>query len=134
MPHFGHLPGGRAVRRRDQGRRRVRLVTVGVTVAAAAGSVVLGTGYAQSLPGKASATTGAVLPPTRTPAPAAPGPRTAGAGTPTPARTASATPSRHPHRSTTAPRSLQPPAQPPTAAAPVQQAPQPAPTTTSGAS
>jgi hypothetical protein len=42
-----------AVRRRDRGLRRVGVATGWVAVAAAAGSVVLGAGYAQALPGKA---------------------------------------------------------------------------------
>ncbi|MGF1432421.1 hypothetical protein ACQRUO_38740, partial [Kitasatospora sp. LaBMicrA B282] len=72
-------PNRRAVRLRRWGRRRVNAATIGAGVAAAAGSVVLGTGYAHSLPGHtaqppslAARPVGAATPaaaPTATPSP-----------------------------------------------------------------
>ncbi|MGW2640886.1 hypothetical protein [Streptomyces sp. NPDC001348] len=49
-----HSPSTRAARRRDRGLRRVGSTTRWVAAAAAAGSVVLATGYAQTLPGKSA--------------------------------------------------------------------------------
>ncbi len=159
MPHPERVPGGRTVRRRDRGLRRVRLTTVAVAVGAVAGSVVMGAGYAQSLPGAAvgpapraaSPSTGAdpasaapstpSMAPTTAPAPTEPStsPAPARPQAPTPARTQSSIPTSRapqpapaPTRQAPAPQppALQPPAQPP---APVVQPPQPPPTK-SGAS
>lgn len=145
MAHHGHVPGGHAIRRRDRGRRRVQLTTVAIATAAAAGSIVLSTGYARTLPGKSSPPAPA---PTITPGPShhpataaapsstkpAPSHHPAAAAAPGSAkpapsrRAASRIPaSRNTPAAAAQPRSaapsLTPPSQPPTAVAQPTQAP-----------
>ena len=91
MSHPDHSTSAGAARRRDRGLRRVKSTTRWVAAAAAAGSVVLATGYAHALPGKSSAT------PRGTSRPSAPAP-TSTSPTPAPGSSAPAAP-RTPSRS-----------------------------------
>lgn len=118
MPHF---EAHRRAEARDRGLRRVRTATGWITVASAAGAVVLAGGYAQALPGKTSSSS--------TPAKAAPS--SAAATSPTSPKAAATTApaaSKAPSSAATAARTTS--AAPTTSApAPVLQPPTQAPTT-----
>ncbi|MFJ6121746.1 hypothetical protein ACWGJX_32245 [Streptomyces sp. NPDC054775] len=120
MSQDERVSGIRAAHKRSQGLRRVGLTTIGVSVAAAAGSLALGTGYAQSVP------TAASIPAQR---PAATSPTTGDDGAQQPSAP-SADPNSDDTRQGTSPHTLRRPAQPPTAV-PAQPAPA-APPVTSG--
>jgi hypothetical protein len=118
MSQHERVSGIRAALRRSQGLRRVSLTTVAVSVAATAGSLALGAGYAQSAPVAASV-------PAQQPAATSPTAPSGGAKQPSTSSnddSNSQAPQQH--------KKLQPPAQPPTVA-PAQPAPA-APPVTSG--
>ncbi|WP_369223887.1 hypothetical protein AB5J52_24515 [Streptomyces sp. R39] len=129
MSHPDHRTSTGATRRRERGLRRVGSTTRWVAAAAAAGSVVLATGYAHALPGKSSATTG------NTSHPSAPAPDTP-AGSRAPSH--SAAPSKSAKRTTAPHRTASaghPKARSTAPATPPAPAPAPQPShTTSGAS
>lgn len=113
MPQTEQIHDTGSARRRDRGLRRVKLTTLATAVAAATGSVVLGTAYATALPGASTVSTRTPPPATATP----PGTKSSSA----PGTSPSSAPST----------GLQPPAQAPTVA-PTTQAPQPVQTTSGG--
>ena len=122
MPHTDRVHDAGSAHRRDRGLRRVKVTTVAIAVAAATGSVVLGTNYAAALPGSSSASTPApgttAAQPSR--APSTDGAPSGGSTAGVPKAAASGTPTP-----------LQPPVQAPVAA-PTTQAPQPVQTTSGG--
>ena len=114
-----HAEAHRRAEARDRGLRRVRTATGWITVASAAGAVVLAGGYAQALPGK---TTSSGTPHTATTtAPAT------GANTAAPTQAASGGASKAPSSAASSARTTSAPAA--TTSAPVLQAPAQAPTT-----